>query len=175
MVLAFVTVAMLLVSLACVFVWGRNIGVAEDWLMVPFMTGNQDHVLSWLWSQNNEHRLPVQRLLYGTLLFLTQDFRVGMIASQLFLAASAVLLMRAAYLLRNRKSHWSDVIYPLALLNLGHWENLVWGWQIQFVWSVFLSLSLLFVIATTPATLDRRGTIACSLLLVLLPVSGQTG
>src|SRR5687768_14204584 len=50
--------------------------LAEDWLMVAPLTANEPDLGSWLWRQNNEHRLPLARLLYlGVLKTAQGDFR----------------------------------------------------------------------------------------------------
>ena len=168
-----VTLLLLAMALASVGRWGYNIGLAEDWFMVPALTGNEPDLLAWLWSQNNEHRLPVQRLVYLGLLHLTQDFRAGMVLSQLLLAGLGLALAWAAARARGR-SCWRDALFPLALLHLGHWENLIWGWQIQFVWSTVLA-GLVLVLVARPGPLDLRSGLAASLLLALLPLSGANG
>ena len=168
-----VTLLLLAMALASVGRWGYNIGLAEDWFMVPALTGNEPDLLAWLWSQNNEHRLPVQRLVYLGLLHLTQDFRAGMVLSQLLLAGLGLALAWAAARARGRP-RWRDALYPLALLHLGHWENLIWGWQIQFVWSTVLA-GLVLVLVARPEPLDLRSGLAASLLLALLPLSGANG
>jgi hypothetical protein len=170
------TIGLLLAaSLASVALWARNIGMAEDWLMVPAMTGTQPDLMSWLWSQNNEHRLPVQRLIYLVLLKLSGDFRSGMVVSQLLLASLALALAWAAAAARGGKSRWTDVLFPLALLHLGHWENLVWGWQLQFVWSVVLYGFLLAILSACPGPMTPRAAWAASALLLLMPVAGANG
>jgi hypothetical protein len=162
--------AMALVSVA---LWGRNIGLAEDWGMVPAMTGNEPDLAAWAWSQNNEHRLPVQRLIHLGLLRLTGDFRAGMILNQLLLAGLGLALAWAMAQARGG-SRWRDALFPVALLHLGHWENLVWGWQIQFVWSTMLAgLVVVFVARKQPLSL--RAGLAVALLLALLPLSGANG
>ena len=167
------TLLLLGTTLASVVLWGRNIGLAEDWGMVAAMTGNEPDLGAWAWSQNNEHRLPVQRLLYLGLLKLTGDFRSGMVFSQLLLALLALACAWAARRVRG-KQRWTDMVFPLALLHLGHWENLVWGWQIQFVYSVLLS-GLLLVLVASQNTLGPRVGLAAALLLLLLPLSGANG
>lgn len=44
--------------------FARNIPLSEDWLMVPALAGREPDFWGWVWSQNNEHRLPVPRLVY---------------------------------------------------------------------------------------------------------------
>lgn len=161
-------------ALASVALWGRNIGLAEDWGMVAAMTGNEPDLGAWVWAQNNEHRLPVQRLLYLGLLKLTGDFRSGMVFSQLLLALLALACAWAAGRMRG-ELRWRDMVFPFALLHLGHWENLVWGWQIQFVYSVMLSGLLLVVVSARNGVLGPRAGLAAVPLLVLLPLSGANG
>lgn len=170
-----VTILLLATALASVAIWGRNIGMAEDWLMVPAMTGNQDNLLAWLWSQNNEHRLPVQRLIYLGLLRATADFRSGMVLSQLLLVFLVFALVRAATGALGGRIGWSAVLFPLALLHLGHWENLIWGWQFQFVWSVLLTGLLLAIVVAQSAPIGLQAGLASALLLLLLPISGANG
>lgn len=169
-----VTLLLLGMAMISVVLWGRNIGLAEDWGMVAAMTGNEPDLAAWTWSQNNEHRLPAQRLLYLGLLKLTGDFRSGMIFSQLLLALLALTCAWVAGRLRG-EPRWTDIVFPLALLHLGHWENLVWGWQIQFVYSAVLSGLLLVLVASRESSLEPRAGLAAVLLLVLLAISGANG
>lgn len=169
-----VTAAMLVMSLGAMVVWTRNIGIQEDWGMVGPWLGNEPDLLGWLWSQNNEHRLPVGRLIYLGLLKTTNDFRSGMVASQLLLAILSLLLVHALAMARGGEHRLSDVLFPLALLHLGHWENLLWGWQIQFVSSTFLCGILLAVVIYAPVP-RRAGSIAAAIAMTLLPLSGANG
>lgn len=164
---------MLAISLGCIVAYTRNIGVAEDWQMVRAMTGNEPDLAGWLWSQNNEHRLPVQRLIYLMALKVTDDFRSGMVLNQIMLAGLAAAMAYTAAKLRGR-ADWRDIVFPLALLHLGHWENLLWGWQIQFVWSTVLAgLILLLLVKDELRTV--RNVMAMALLVSLLAISGANG
>jgi hypothetical protein len=166
-------IVLLAVSLGCMLAYTRNIGIAEDWQMVRAMTGNEPDLAGWLWSQNNEHRLPVQRLIYLLVLKATGDFRSGMVLNQFMLAALAAAMAATAAELRGR-ADWRDVVFPLALLHLGHWENLLWGWQIQFVWSTVLAgLILLLLVRDELRTV--RDVMAMTLLVCLLAISGANG
>lgn len=158
-----------------IIAWVPNIGMHEDYYMVPAMTGNEPDLLSWLWSQNNEHRLPVQRLMYLCLLWLTGDFRSGMVLSQVLMVLLTIALARAMAFARGGDMRLSDVIFPLALLNLGHWENLLWGWQIQFVWSTFLTGLLLVVILRQRPMVTFADSMIVAASLFLLPLSGANG
>lgn len=162
-------------SAASVAIYGRNIGLAEDWHMVAAMTGHQDNLLGWLWSQNNEHRLPVQRGLYLVLLWLTGDFRAGMIFNQLLLLVMALAMAAGAARARGGDVRLSDLVYPLALLHLGHWPHMVWGWNIHFVWSAFLIGILIAIVMATKDRPTRRMAWCVAAAFPLLPISGANG
>lgn len=169
------TLALLAMDLACVALWGRNIPLAEDWVMVRALAGQEPDLAGWLWAQNNEHRLPLPKLLYWGLLEVARDFRVGMVVNQLALAGLALVLARAAWVIRGGRSSYLDLFLPLALLHPGHWENLVWGWQIQFVSSIVLSGMVLAILVWSPGPLGRRRAALLSLCTLLLTVSGANG
>jgi hypothetical protein len=167
-----VTLASILVAIARD---GRNIPFEEDWLMVAPMTGAEPDLPRWLWSQNSEHRLPLPRLVNLTLLRATGDFRSTMVFDALALAAVAAGMLLVARALRGGRTDLADLFFPLLLLHLGNWDNLVWGWQIQFVLPTVLACALLLLIVAQP-TLSRPGIAAAgALALVSLPLSGANG
>lgn len=172
---AVLLVMLLAIDLACVARWGRDIPLAEDWLLVPALTGHEPDMLAWLWAQNNEHRLPLPRLVYWLLLEAVPDFRAGMVLNQLLLAGLAVVLACAARQVRGGRSSYVDAVYPLAFLHIGHWNNLVWGWQLQFVASVFISGLLLAEIVARPGLLDGRRAARVAVYVVLLTLTGANG
>ena len=134
-------------ALVLVVANGRDVPVHEDWTVAPAMTGHQDNFLGWLWSQNNEHRVPVPRLVYLGLLKLWPDFRVGMVFNVVLLAAIAAAFIIFLHRVRGR-SRWTDAFFPIVFLNLGNWENMGWGWQLQFVVATALVCGLLMGIAS---------------------------
>lgn len=163
------------VALACILRYGRNIPLAEDWLMVPPMTGHEPNLAAWLWSQNNEHRLPLPRLILLGVLAATHDFRAGMVLNVLSLAALAAAMILTARFLRTGVTRARDAFFPLALLHLGDWENLVWAWQFQFVCSAVLICALLLAIARQRARVSTRQSVVAATSLVLLPLTGASG
>jgi hypothetical protein len=154
---------------------GRNIPFEEDWLMVAPMTGHQPDLPRWLWSQNSEHRLPLPRLVNLVLLRATGDFRSTMVFDALALGAVAAAMILVARTLRNGRTSVADAFFPLLLLHLGNWDNLVWGWQIQFVLPTVLVCALLLVIVARPAPPSRLAAAVAALALVGLPLSGANG
>lgn len=106
--LACVGFALLLIAL-----YGRNIPLAEDWTMVPALTGNEPHFWQWLWSQNNEHRVPLPRALYLILLTITGgDFRVGMVFNVFLLGILALAMLWTSRYLRGGQSKLVDLFFP---------------------------------------------------------------
>ena len=166
---------MVVIALACIARYGRNIPLAEDWLMVPPMTGHEPHLASWLWSQNNEHRSPLPRLVLLGVLAATHDFRAGMVLNVLSLAALAAAIILTARYLRNGVTRASDAFFPLALLHLGDWENLVWAWQFQFVSSAVLICALMLAVARQRGAPTMRQVVVAAVCLVLLPLTGASG
>src|SRR5690606_20336213 len=120
-----------------------------DWLLVRPLTGHEPDLLEWLWAQNNEHRVPVPRLLLLALLTLSGgDFRAGMVFNILAIGAVAGAMVLAAQRLRGGRTRLTDAFFPIALLHLCHWENLLWSWQLSQVVPTLLACVLLLVFVT---------------------------
>jgi hypothetical protein len=166
---------MVLIALGCLIKYAHNIPLAEDWQLVAPLTGHEPNILGWLWSQNNEHRVPLPRFLLLILLKLTHDFRIGMLCNILILAGLAGLYIQGARALRGGYTDWADAFFPALFLHLGHWENLFWGWQLSFVVPASLICGLLFVIIRWPTLAAPVPVIFAGLSLVLLPLCGAIG
>src|SRR5213593_1905318 len=114
---------MRLAGLLFVAHYGSNVPSWDDWDMVPTLTHNQPVTWEWLWSQHNEHRVPVPRLAFLGLIHLTTlDFRVPMFFNFLAMAALAAAMTVVVRRLRGTPS-LSDVFFPLATLNIGQAAN----------------------------------------------------
>jgi hypothetical protein len=178
---------------ATVFVWGvwalmllaalmfvRSFGsasvpVGDDWVtIVPAMTGAQPLTFQWLWSQHNEHRVPLPRLLLLAVLKPTEDFRAVMVLNVLALAVLAGGMMWVARKLRGRVSY-TDAFFPLILLSLAQFENFLSAWQIDFVASSVLAGVLLCLIAGRAAPLTLGPAVVAGVCLILLPLCGANG
>lgn len=166
---------MMLIALACIAKYGRNIPLAEDWLLVAPLTGNEPDLLSWLWAQNNEHRVPLPRLMLLALLKISNgDFRVGMVFNAMTLGVLALAMIQVARQLRGR-TDFADAFFPIALLHLGNWENIVWSWQLSFVVPTALICGVLLIIVRQPTFATRSAAIFTGIALVLLPLCGGIG
>ncbi len=167
--------AMSLVALICLAAYARNVPLSEDWTLVPPLTGHESNLAEWLWSQNNEHRVPLPRLiLLGALKLTGGDFRAGMVISVLSLSALSALLILATRRLRGMQ-RYSDAFFPVVLLHVGNWENLFWSWQFSFVSSVILIGGLLLFVVTHPRPVPTRAALLAGTALVFLPLTGATG
>lgn len=152
-----------------------NDPLAEDWLIVPALTGTEPDFGGWLWSQNNEHRVPVSRLLMLGILHATGGLflAIGWCNLALLAAMSAGLLV-VAKRLRGRPDV-ADAFFSLLLLNWGHSVHVLFSFQNTFllpIAAVFLLGALFF----RPETLRRkRWAVLAGVALIILPLSGFVG
>lgn len=147
----------------------------DDFALIPVLTGEQSVTPGWLWSQHNEHRVPLPRLvLLGLLRLSRNDFRAGMFFNVVALAAAA---LASAVVARRRRGAWreTDAVFALGLLHLGHEANLLWAWQVQFVLSTALAVGLLLPIVASAGWPLPPTTVGFTALLGLLPLCGANG
>jgi hypothetical protein len=168
--------AMLGLLLWCYLPIASPVPLAEDWYVVPLLTGQPVSLASWLWEQNNEHRMPVARLLLlGVVKAAGGDFRAGGLLDLTLLAIIAAALIEFARHLRGGVSDVADAFFPLTLLHFGHSVDLLFPFQITFV------LSFGFIIAAgcplyLPRSVASRSAAAVAgIALLLLPLSGLIG
>ncbi|HET6572888.1 MAG TPA: hypothetical protein VFG68_04745 [Fimbriiglobus sp.] len=128
-------------GLGFVLGFGHNVPWGDEWEFVPALTGHEP-AGPWLWAQHNEHRLPLPRAVYLGLFRLTGDFRAGMVLQVLLLSALALGLLRYLAAVRERPA-WSDVFVPVGLLNWGHVENFLMGYQLCFALVCVLACGML--------------------------------
>ena len=168
--------AMTSVVVGCIAIYGRNVPLAEDWIMVSPLVGQEPELLKWLWALNNEHRLPLQKAVYlGLLKASGGDFRIGMLANIGMLAGLCLAMILTARSLRGGQTRLADAFFPLALLHLGHSRNIVWAWQIQIVFSTVLVCVWLLIIVKERWPLPTKPALLSGVTLVLLPLSGANG
>lgn len=151
-----------------------NLPFLDDWDMVPVLTGRRPVTLEWLWSQHNEHRIAIPRLLYLAIMKLGgYDFRAGVVFDVLVLSVTAAALPVAARAIRGR-ALYSDAFFPLVLLHWGQAENLVWGFTIPLVLGSSLAACLLCVLMK-PGPLSFRAALPLALCTLVLPLISATG
>src|SRR5262245_3196368 len=165
--------ALLAAGLALVAHYGSNVPSWDEWDMVPTLTGAQPVSAEWLWSQHNEHRVPLPRLVLLAVNCFGPDFRIAQVLNVLALAAVSAGLILAVRRARGR-TLLADALFPLLRLHWGHAPNLLWGWEFQFVVSAALACVLLLAVVSVPARPGRSAWIAGTCLL-LLPLCGANG
>ena len=168
--------AMFAAALAFVEKYGSNVPSWDGWDMAPTLTGRQPVTAEWLWSQHNEHRVPLPRLILLGLHRITGiNFRTPMFFNVLLTGALAAALILAARASGGRRISYTDAFFPLILLNWGQAANLIWGWQIQFYASMALSVVALLLIVRSGPRLRLRNATLLGICLMLLPLCGANG
>jgi hypothetical protein len=155
--------------------FGSNVPYWDDWNMVSVLVGDQPINSEWLWSEHNGHRIPLPRLVLLALYRLSgDDFRVGMYFNILVLGAISFAMICVAKAKRGQQT-LSDGFFPLLMLSWGHYENLLWSWQVTQVIPVVIVSALLLVIVIDGCHLSFPRAIAVGLLVLLLPLCGVPG
>src|SRR4051812_31800282 len=78
--------------------------IADDLEMAYALGPRGARPLEWWWSQHMEHRVPLPRLLYVTLIDLTGDLRSTMYAEVALLSALSAAAILAVRRIRGRSS-----------------------------------------------------------------------
>jgi hypothetical protein len=121
----------------------------DGWLQVIYgAEGGNPFTLEWIWSQYNEHRMPIPKL------FLLADLH-WFHATQVFLLGSIFVILLLQLLVfawtMRRLGGWRGSrlrtgigLAAFCLFCLSQWENLTWGMQVCFVFpGLFATLSFL--------------------------------
>jgi hypothetical protein len=174
----FVTAAWLLSLLTAILFlisYGSNVAEADEWTLVPYITGNVPVTLEYLWSQHNEHRIFLPRATYFALAKLSHcNFRTGTFFNVAVLGAVALSMVLAAKHMRGGTSY-SDAFFPIAILSLGQFETFLLGFQLNFVLTASLASYLLLVIARTAPRIGWSQALLGSISLLGLPLCGMHG
>ena len=167
---------MLVGLFAYVVRYGHNIPFYDEWVMVRVLDGTQPIDVEWLWAQHNDHRIPIPKLILSALLKVSGwDFRVGMYFNVLVLAALASALIRVCSEIRGR-IHYADAFFPLILMSWGHYEHLLWTWQVTQVSAVALVICLLLAMVRFGTRLDTPAqAVVAGIGVVGLPLFGVPG
>ncbi len=128
-----------------------------------------------LWEPFNEHRLPLPKLAsWGTARVAGYDLPAQMRVNLALLAAAAAALVVAARAARGT-TRPTDAFFPLLLLSVGQWENLLWAIQINFALPVFLTAAVLALVATAGPALSTGRAAVVGVALLALSLCGVQG
>ncbi len=153
----------------------RNVPYMDDLVLIPIATGNQVVDLNWLWSQHNEHRPVLSRLiLVGVTRFVEYDFRTGLYLNAAMMSAASAGMLLLARKVRG-STRITDSVLPLSILTVSQTDTLTIGFALNLIVTAWISYEL---IATTILAGRRSpGALAVmfGLSLVLLPLVGGSG
>src|SRR5262245_3382914 len=118
MFVAAVLAAMTAVALGFILRYGNTVPFVDDWAMLNEFGKGPGLSAEFLWSQQNEHRYPVSRLMmWSTWTAADGDLRPSMICGLLPLVGVTWVVVRTARRLRGR-AEYTDAFLPLVLLHL---------------------------------------------------------
>ena len=162
-------------TLAFVGRYGFKVPIWDEWHWFRVAAGDAPVTLQWLWSQHNEHRMFLPRLVYVALIRATGfDFQALALFNVFALSALAIALMLTVPARRGR-TELADAFFPLILLHWSQAENLIWGFQLNFIISVVLAGTLLAVILRCGDSLHLHTALFFSLCTVALGLCGMYG
>jgi hypothetical protein len=151
-----------------------NIPFNDDLELAPFLSHNVGIDFHSMWSQANEHRIPLPRLVYLFLLQITGDFRSGMFFQVYAQGALALGMMFFARFLRGRTSY-VDAFFPLFWLHWGNAENFLLGMQITIAVPTMLACGVLMLVACKREVPSLMRVLGIGVCLLLLPLNGGFG
>lgn len=149
----------------------RVFPAGDEWFVFDSLTGEQPITLNWLWSQHNEHRIFLPRLM---LKFISWHSNLNEKSMTAWLAAlgcaSAFLVVLGLRTVRGRVSYL-DIIPAATLLHWGH-TNYRYTFQLALVLPAFIFLLLVFSTILSLDKFKKLGTLVAGIALVALPLSG---
>lgn len=160
--------------IAFVVIQGSAVGLHDDAVHAAAADPSFRPGLGWLWSQHNEHRIPLPRLVFSLLLHATRDFRTATVVNVWMLALAAGGL---ALLARRLRGRWSlaDAFFPFAFFSWGQHETFLSGFQVVFVIPVAIACALTAVFAGSSGRPSARRVALVAFLALLLPLCGAPG
>jgi hypothetical protein len=151
-----------------------NVPFAEDGMLIPYVTGAEHLNAKFLFCEYNHHIIPLPKLALFLLGRFTNDFRTSMYFIVLICAIAALALTLAAKYMRGRLEY-TDALFAISLLHLGHWECFLLGFCMQLVMSTGFLAVILFIIVRAGSYLTAMQSLLVGLCLVMLPATGMSG
>ncbi|MHC1686271.1 MAG: hypothetical protein AB9879_00880 [Methanothrix sp.] len=129
-----------------IYLFGVNVVSWDQWDFVPYIEKMLQHNLSFadLFSQHNEHRLLIPRIVMLQLAYISDYNNIYEMYFSWILAACTMAAIFLMYRSRFGSANGSSAkmlaaFAPIAFLifNLGQYQNILWGFQIQVYLAVF--------------------------------------
>lgn len=135
--------------------YGRNCPFADEWAIVPWITGRAPVTPGWIFLAHNEHHIPLPKaILVGLYALSNRNFLLGAFLNVCILSAAALTFVWTLARWRGF-SRWSDAIFPAVILSWMHADNMLSGWQIQFTLPVLFA-ALYMLCTLRPGKLRTR-------------------
>jgi len=167
-------VALLAAALGIVRTYGTRTFPQADELWALYDAGPGIHA-QWLWTTWAEHRIPLAKLIWKTVLqFTDYDFRAGDFLIVAALALMALGLVWTAGKVRGRV-RVSDAFFPLALLNFGQAQVFLWWWQINHVLAPVLGGLVLALVVLHGNQMQLRHSALLGAALIVFVLCGPGG
>lgn len=128
--------------------FGVNAPFWDDWTNLALFDRLNNETLTFgdLYAQHTDHRLVVVRLLFIGLYRLFGEWSLtGQMMASAFTAALASALL-AVLLLRTGRNGVTALLAALVFALPAQWENILWGFQIQFYVLILLMLSVVAIL-----------------------------
>ncbi len=157
----------------CAF--ARDVPWMDEWELVPVLSGHEPLRLGWFWEQHNEHRIALPKLVHVAVGALTgADLRAVCYLDVLALSAAAGILIVAARRLRGH-TILADAFIPLILLHEGQSPNIYSSFQVQFVLSTVILLTIVSLFVTLRNDSIGGRLLTAAVLALFLPLCGANG
>jgi len=138
------------------------------------MTGHEPLSLRWAFSQHNEHRMVIPKMILATLYRAIPDFRVGLYLNAGLLSTASASMILLARRLRGWTSV-TDAVLPLSILNIGQSECFLIGFALNLILTAWISYVLIVAMCRTSQSPGWWPSLVVGGLLVLLSLSGGSG
>lgn len=145
---------------------------SDDWSYLSYLSNNDLFNIDYLFSQHNDHRIPLQKILHLMLLkFSGGDFRV-LIGLNAFTVFFISLIWISIYKFFNDNCV-IETIFPLVAFSYG-FNSVNWGFSFQFVSSVFFA-SLCLLLWLHYLDSKKKVLVSVFISLIALSLSGGNG
>ncbi len=165
---------MLVGTVVFVATYAARMPILDDLEVLRLWLPTNQRDLANLWTQHNEHRIPIPRVIQVALLEATGDFRSGMYFTAAVNAVVAGAMILAARRLRGSTS-FTDAFFPLVWMSTGNSDNLLMGFQLSLALPTALVCAVLISAVNTRGSFRTRSAWLVAVVMVALPLCGGPG
>jgi hypothetical protein len=161
----------LFVRLVCTY--PAQLPYMDEWGLTELICKIIPFDLNSLWQQHNEHRLFFPKAFFYTLAQMTRwNIAYEVAALNLLLFATALILYFILQV-RNEKGTMLACFSLMLILNFSQWENLVFGFQVSWIFILFCLMLACYLLQKGLNTLPEK--VFIILLMILSAYSSMQG